>query len=106
MERRRLPAAPEGDYLTSWHGAALWLRRWFLWPTCVARVRGRPQHRASGHRAEARLVVRLVGAHEPVPDVEVEAIVAARRFVVHRVVGRRVEQEAQPRGHQPARMEL
>src|SRR5206468_4351699 len=50
---------------------------------------------------EARFVVRVVGAHEAVQEIEVDAVVAAHFFVVHRVVGGSVEEELQWSLHEP-----
>lgn len=49
---------------------------------------------ARGHFAEATLVIFVVRAHEAVPHVEVETVVAAEFLMVHGVVGRSVEHAA------------
>ncbi len=51
---------------------------------------------AGGDGAEALFVVWVVGAHETVPVIEVEAEVAAGFFVVLDVVGGGVEEFAEP----------
>ena len=58
------------------------------------------------HFPIAFLVVGVVGAHPAVPEVEVEAVVALEAVVVLDVVGRGVEELAQPGIHEPARVEL
>ncbi len=57
--------------------------------------------RACGDFLKAGLVVFVVRAHEAVPVVEVEAVVAAHLLVMLDVVGRRVQQLAEPRFHEP-----
>ena len=59
---------------------------------------------AGGHFSEAGLVVAMVGAHEAIPDIEVEAVIAAHFFVVLNVVRGCVDDFSQPRLHEPARM--
>lgn len=51
---------------------------------------------------QALVVVGVVGAHDAVPDVEIDAVVSIGLFVVHDVVGGGVEQVAQPAFHHPA----
>jgi hypothetical protein len=46
-----------------------------------------------GHLTESGLVVRVIGSHEPVPDVEVEAVVPSHLLVMHDMVGRGVEDQ-------------
>ena len=48
----------------------------------------------------------MVGAHPAVPEVEVEAVVPLEAVVVLDVVGRGVEELAQPGIHEPTRMEF
>ena len=50
---------------------------------------------------EAGLVVLVIRAHETIPDIEVESIVAAHLFVMLDVIGGCVQHFAQPGFHQP-----
>src|SRR6478736_6583722 len=59
---------------------------------------------ASGHITIELFIVRMIRAHEAVPDIEIEAVVAAEFLMVLDVISRRVEKLSQPRIHEPARM--
>ena len=48
----------------------------------------------------------MVGAHEAVPEIEVDAVVAAHFFVMHRVVGGGIEEKLQWSFHEPAGVNL
>lgn len=54
--------------------------------------------RAGGDFAKAALVFLVVRAHQAIPEIEVEAVVAADFFVVHRVRRRCVDKVAQEPG--------
>ena len=46
----------------------------------------------------------MIRAHEAIPVVEVETIVATHLFVMLDMIGRRVDELADPRFHQPVRV--
>ena len=52
--------------------------------------------RAGGHFFKSGRVVAVVGAHEAVPHVEVEAVVSTHLFMVLNVMGGRVDDLTQP----------
>ena len=56
-----------------------------------------------GDFVKTRFVVFVIRAHEAVPVVEVEAVVAAHFLVMLDVIGRRVQQLAKPGLHEPVR---
>lgn len=62
--------------------------------------------RAGSDFAKAGFVVAKVCPHEAVPNVEVESVVAAHHFVMHYVIGRRVEEETKQGIHEPSGVEL
>ena len=55
---------------------------------------------------EARFVARMVGAHEAIPEIEVNAVVAAHFFMVHRVVGGGIKEKLQGSLHEPTGVKL
>src|SRR5215475_3157083 len=60
----------------------------------------------SSHFMEPVLVFAMVRSHEPVPDVEINTIIAAPLFMVLRMIRRRVHEFAQPRVQEPRRVKL
>jgi len=68
------------------------LRHRFSFPSC--------------HLQEARFVVRVVGAHEAVPEIEVDAVVAAQFFVMHGVVCGGIDEKLQRSLDEPAGVKL
>src|SRR5215213_5660544 len=55
---------------------------------------------------EARFVVRVVGAHEAIPNIEIDAIVAAHLFVMHCVMSGGIEEKLQWSLHEPMGVNL
>ena len=43
----------------------------------------------------------MVGSHETIPDIQVEPVVSFESLMMHDVIGRCVDDLAQPRVHQP-----
>src|SRR4030095_6924237 len=61
---------------------------------------------SSCYLQEARFVVRVVGAHEAIPEIEVDAVVAVHFFVMHCVVGGGIEEKLQWSLHEPTGVKL
>ena len=55
---------------------------------------------------QALVVVGVVGAHDTVPNVEIDPIISVGFFMVHDVVGGGIQHIAQPTFHYPSWIEL